>query len=398
MTKLSIWPFILALGASPLACNKESSTSDLSWGHLQDQSLNPNTPQYLINKGPGDIYRVCVAQYMVDELPGVEAEIKAAINIWAAYLGRSIQVETIVKEQPRATASDRSDTLQAAYYKNCGDDVDVVVGFSPFTGGTVGQTGASWRGFSSTNITSFKRHLFLRDYSITSDSRNTTRWVGQQEMNDQATDIQELLETMQARSTMQVAPAGTAVALPVLVHEFGHVWGLCDQYEGPSNCDPNHKSQHPDVNSIMASASNLAKIYLTDDDITGIRALANRQDFNRKWPGTDDKLALAATPIALKELTYFKLRSVEKDGKQFTLNFGVVSSKKGGELRIEYRLKGTENWQSSSTYFPSDQAFLITDYTFKQTFRVDGDYEFRLNLRLAADQGGLASPVYATLL
>ncbi|HYX38106.1 MAG TPA: hypothetical protein VE954_33825 [Oligoflexus sp.] len=398
MTKLRLLPLILSLGASPLACNKASDQdSDLSWGHLQDQSLNPKTPQYLINKGPNDIYKVCVAQYMVDDLPGVEEEIKAAINIWAAYLGRSIQVETIVKDQPRATASDRSDTLQTAYYKNCGDDVDVVMGFSPFSGGTVGQTGSSWRGFSSTNITSFKRHLFLRDYAITPDSWGTTRWVSQQELNSQPFVSQDLLNTMQARHTVEVAPRGTAVALQVLVHEFGHVWGLCDQYEGPSNCDPNFKSEHPELNSIMASASNMSKIFLTDDDIAGIRALATRPGFNDKWPGTEDELAQAATPLALNEVTYFKLKSVQKTGTQFTLNFGVVTAKKGGELRFEYRLKGTETWQTSSTYFPSSQAFMIPDYSFKQTVRTDGDYEFRLNLRLKGDDGALAAPVYATL-
>jgi len=398
MKKLRVATIILSLGATSMACHEAADEkSDLSWGHLQDQSLHPNAPQYLINQSPNQVYKVCVPQYMVDDLPGIEAEIKAAINIWAAYLGRSIEVETIVKDQPRAIAGESSQTLQAAYYKNCGDDVNVVMGFSPFGGSTVGQTGSSWRGFSSTQITSFKRHLFLRDYRISPDNWGTERWASLQEISGQAADSQDILTTMQSRNKMEVAPRGASIALPVLVHEFGHVWGLCDQYEGPSNCDPNFKSEHPDLNSIMAASSNIAKIYLTDDDITGIRALAKRPGFNSKWVGTEQAIEQPATELALGEVEYFKLKTVQKDGTQFTLNFGVVTAKRGGELRFEYRLKGTEAWQTSSTYFPSSGAFSIADYSFKQTVRNDGDYEFRLNLRLRNDDKTLVPPIYATL-
>ncbi|MDQ3232656.1 MAG: hypothetical protein M3Q07_12625 [Pseudobdellovibrionaceae bacterium] len=398
MKKLKITALVLTLGAAPLACNQDpqADTSDLSWGHLKDQSLHPDAPQYLINKKPGETYKVCVPQYMVNELPGVESEIKAAINIWAAYLGRTIEVETQVMNLPRAGATDTTQTLQTKYYSTCGDDFDVVVGFAPLKGTTVAQTGSSWRGYSAQKITSFKRHLFLRDYKITPDAWGTNRWISLQALNKQTLDSSQILSQMQGRGDMEVSPTAASIALPVLVHEFGHVWGLCDQYEGPTNCDPSFKSTHPDMGSIMAAASNIAKLYLTDDDITGIRALAKRPGFNSSWPGTDDDIIKVPAPITRHDVEIFKLKSVEKVGTQFTLHFGLVTTK-GGELRFEYRPKGTATWQKISTYFPSEGGFMIPDYSIRQTLTAGTDYEFRMNLRLRNADNSLGMPMYSLL-
>ncbi|HET9235757.1 MAG TPA: hypothetical protein VFO10_00820 [Oligoflexus sp.] len=396
MKKTTLSAILLSLGAALVSCGEKQATSDLSWGHLQDQSLNPAAPQYLINKKPGDVYKVCIPRYMVDELPGVEAEVHAAINVWAGYLGRAINVETSVKDLPRATATDTPTSLQTAYYAACGDEFDVVIGFAPLRGSTVGQTGSSWRGYSAQKITSFKRYLFLRDYKASPDLWGTTRWISLQDLRRRAADSSEILNQMQARDTMEVAPRGTSIALAVLVHEFGHVWGMCDQYEGPSNCDPNFKSEHPDLKSMMAAASNVAKLYLTDDDITGIRALAQRPGFNASWPGTEGALNKAPAAVAQKDVEYFQLKSVEKAGTQFTLNFGLVTNK-GGELRFEYRTKGAAAWQQSTSFFPSDDAFMIPDYSFRQTVRTEGDYEFRLKLRLKEEDSSLGEPMYTTL-
>jgi hypothetical protein len=219
MNKLKITALLLSLAVAPVACNEhpENETSDLSWGHLQDQSLNPNAPQYLINKKPGDVYKVCVPRYMVNDLPGVESEIKAAINVWAAYLGRTIDVETRVMDLPRANATDTPSTLQASYYSSCGDDVDVVIGFAPLKGSTVGQTGSSWRGYSAQKITSFKRYLFLRDYKTSPDLWGTTRWMSLQDLKKRYADSTEILNQLQARDTTEVSPRGAcAISMKVL--------------------------------------------------------------------------------------------------------------------------------------------------------------------------------------
>ena len=56
-----------------------------------------------------------------------------------------------------------------------------------------------------------------------------------------------------ARATTQYASDNKFLILPVLTHEFGHVWGLCDQYEGANNCDPENSSSHLVLDSIMGS-------------------------------------------------------------------------------------------------------------------------------------------------
>jgi hypothetical protein len=400
MKKLKITALLLSLGVAPAACNDdpEPETSDLAWGHLQDQGLNPNAPQYLINKKPGDVYKVCVPRYMVNELPGLESEIKAAVNVWAAYLGRYIDVETHVMDLPRAKSTDTPNTLQIAYYNACGSDFDVVLGFAPLGGTTVGQTGSSWRGYSAQKITSFKRYLFLRDYKVSPDVWGTKRWISLQDLKKRHSSSTDILNQLKARNTTEVAPSGTGIALQVLVHEFGHVWGMCDQYEGPTNCDPNYKSAHPNTNSMMASASNVAKLYLTDDDITGIRALAKRPGFNNGWYGAEVETDTAPTPPSHSQgdVEYFKLNSVQKAGNQFTLNFGLLTDK-GGELRFEYRLKGTTAWKQSTSFFPSDDGFAMSNYSFRLTLPTAGDYEFRLKLRLQKDSFNLGEPMYASL-
>jgi hypothetical protein len=400
MNKLKISALLLSLGIAPVACNQdpEDETSDLSWGHLQDQGLNPNAPQYLINIKPGEVYKVCVPRYMVSDLPGVEAEIKAAINIWAKYLGRYIEVETHVRDLPRPTATDTTNSLQTNYYNLCGADFDVVMGFAPLKGSTVGQTGSHWRGYSAQKITSFTRYLFLRDYKTAPDVWGTKRWISFQDLKQRSADAEEILDELQVRGNMEVAPNGTSIALPVLVHEFGHVWGMCDQYEGPSNCDPNFKSPHPDTKSMMGAATNVARLYLTDDDITGIRALARRPGFSAGWTGTESEMNEKPAPVKQEEVEYLQLKAVQKEGRQYTMTFGVMSSR-GGELRFEYRLKGSTAWQRFPTYFPSDDAFHIPEYSFRQSVPTDGDYEVRMNLRLYTDARKLklGEPSYAQL-
>jgi hypothetical protein len=397
MQRMMTAALLLGLGVSTVACNEDNATSDLSWGHLQDQSLTPNAPHFLINKKPGDAYKVCVPQYMVDDLPGVKSEIEAAINVWGSYLGRSIPVDIHVRNLPRATAQDTPGSLQTTYYNLCGEDFDAVMGFAPLGGKTVGQTGTSWRGFSAQQITSFKRYLFLRDYKISPDAWGSNRWVSLQDLRKKSYRSEDILAQMQARNTTEVAPYGATISLPVLVHEFGHVWGLCDQYEGPSNCDPGHISPHPDLSSMMAAASSVAKIFLTDDDITGIRKLAQRPGFNSDWPGTTDDIQKAPMPVAKKEVEVFTLKKVEKVGTQYTIYFGLIASK-GGELRYEYRPKGSfEAWQTSKTLFPADKSFHMPEYFFRHAAADDEDYEFRLRLRLLKDGFALGDPMYTTL-
>jgi hypothetical protein len=61
---------------------------------------------------------------------------------------------------------------------------------------------------------------------------------------------------------------------PSLIHELGHSFGLCDTYDAPikDQCDPAFSS-NSQPSSVMKDST---YFFLTDDDVTGIRALFRR--------------------------------------------------------------------------------------------------------------------------
>ncbi|MGE0171941.1 MAG: hypothetical protein AB7T49_04115 [Oligoflexales bacterium] len=74
-----------------------------------------------------------------------------------------------------------------------------------------------------------------------------------------------------------------------VLHEVGHAWGMCDQYDKTGTaigmhptCDPGYSSQQA-VDSVMSGARTSTD--LTPDDILGLRILACRADIsaNVKW-------------------------------------------------------------------------------------------------------------------
>ncbi len=92
-----------------------------------------------------------------------------------------------------------------------------------------------------------------------------------------------------------------------MVHEFGHVWGLCDQYEQSNNCDPKFasldKENHLilDNSSMMSSVKATFNAYLTDDDITGIRQLAQRKGFNADYNLSKKEIEFTVPEVNLKK-------------------------------------------------------------------------------------------------
>lgn len=68
----------------------------------------------------------------------------------------------------------------------------------------------------------------------------------------------------------------------ISLHEVGHGWGLCDQYDDGMNCDPEHRGP-TDPRSVMGAAQ--GNLELTADDIEGIKALSEREDIpaNAVW-------------------------------------------------------------------------------------------------------------------
>jgi hypothetical protein len=298
MKKTTLAALMFGFGALSVSCGpQEDATSDLHWGHLD--KFDSKHPFFLINKKPGEVYRVCMARYMRDEIPGIEEELKAAVNIWGAYLGRSIPMVIEVKDLPRPTGTKVPATQGQEYYTACNEGKiqpmywDLVVGLSPLSGSTVGLTGYWYSMKSNAVVSDYRRYLFLRDFKTAPELGDVKRWMSLEEVNQKPTVSPNILNTMLTRSTTKYAKTGSLIAFQVLVHEIGHVWGLCDQVtSGVDNCSSDNlwKSPHPDSNSIMAAASNVVKMYLTDDDITGIRKMATRTNYSSTWPGTEDDI------------------------------------------------------------------------------------------------------------
>lgn len=67
-----------------------------------------------------------------------------------------------------------------------------------------------------------------------------------------------------------------------VLHESGHLFGLCDQYEGIDNCDSNNQSAMKEKNSVMGDSYSTV---FSHDDILGIKRLSQRPDIeaNRIW-------------------------------------------------------------------------------------------------------------------
>jgi hypothetical protein len=340
-----ILPFAIALLVCTAACGEAPSDGpvgqgEYGWGFLNEDSLVPDAPQYLVNKTRGAKYRVCLPRYMQDALPGIESEVFAAINVWGAYLGRSVNVEIVTKDLPRSRTDQSVDELAEVYNTICGADFDVVMGLAKIEDAAVGLTGSGFSFIQRPNgtrqIVSFSRFLFLRDYDIvpTLDADGVPeQWVSLATQDGVSTTGPDLLAKMLTRSNTRYAQHSTYLALPVLTHEYGHVWGLCDQYEGTTNCDPVNSSSHRVEASIMGARGATQRLYLTDDDIEGVRTLGGRPGFAHDWgaPRLD-----APAPIALKPVELARIENVRREGNALVVTYGVVTS---GPARYAFSLQ-----------------------------------------------------------
>jgi len=160
---------------------------------------------------------------------------------------------------------------------------------------------------------------------------------------------------MKKRETvLYMTNPGELLTFKTIVHEFGHVWGMCDMYDlggGNSNCDPKFATVNAqghimlDDEAIMARSSWEAKVYITDDDIEGIRKLASRPHFAADY-GTITDFSSITVPLITssdKHIPVAIVRSAERKGQEVALKMSVVSH---GPISIKVRLfdKTYQSW------------------------------------------------------
>jgi hypothetical protein len=388
---------LTAVGATcSAACNSPASSDGASagvesrWGFLNDASLTPEAPQFLVNKARGAKFRVCLPKYMADALPGIESEVYAAVNVWASYVGRVIPVEIETKDVPRGRPDQSVDDLAASYQAACGEGFDVVMGLGKIEGSAVGLTGASYSYFAqpdgSRQITSFTRYLFLRDYDLvptTGSDGNAERWTSLAAQDGASTSGPDLLASMLTRSKTRYASASTYLVLPVLTHEYGHVWGLCDQYEGSTNCDPHHSSSHPVDQSIMGARGGTQRLFLTDDDIEGVRTLAHQPGFAHDWGAPHDELP---APIPHKPVELARIDAVRRAGSTLVVTYGVVTS---GAARYGFELQaeGEPSFTPLTSDFGSTDPFDVPTGELTITLQGASTHAYRVRLTVTPKVG-----------
>ena len=306
------------------SCAKSGQNLDLQvfdgkWGHLPSlRNSNPSS-MFLIHQNKDDNYDICIAEYMIEKYPGIQVELEASINLWAHYIGRNISIEFNVQALPEVTDTQMESLEQIKlYYDLCGESTDLVVGEAFSNGSTLGFTQQTYSYYVNNNnsrhdVASFRRGLFLRKHKP-NDSKKYN-WISYESKTSKKHTKEDLLQLMIKRETIGFKKADDIfTTLPIIIHEIGHIWGLCDQYvigNNSTNCDADNASidEHGhvvlDFDAQMSSAGWKEKYFLTKDDIKGIQKLAERFH-NSHWPTKEEFEKVSINPIKRKTSKYLK--------------------------------------------------------------------------------------------
>lgn len=340
-----------------MACGGDSSKKEIAqtdhiqmgfWGHLESVGEFASQTLHLIFTPAGHPYKVCIPQYMVQEFPGLQAEVEASILIWSHYIGRNIKVEVLVEDIPRQQSGQSSIDQLEIGYNICGG-ADLVLGLSDIvaTGHTELNTfySPTRNRQGKFNVISFKRSLMLN---------SKIDWVTLEQQTGTIRDKQQILDLYKARNTVVYTGYEKNLTIRTIVHEMGHVFGMCDQYPlagNTSNCDIEHatKDEKGQIvlvdHSTMAKGDGLYELYLTDDDITGIRELAERFPKVSHMSYEDFmKIPIAAEPN--EAVKYVELLSQRHEGNNFVFEIAIFTRGKVS-YRLDVKLVGDTRYQTT---------------------------------------------------
>jgi hypothetical protein len=338
---------LLLLSLLAVACNTQEAANKLEvsqgfWGHLPELSRTAPSKLYLSYVGKNESYRVCLAQYMIDKYPGIQYEIKASINLWAHYIGRKINVEILPTNISEPDPMDNETNVMNDFYTQCPQDSHLVVGEAYFADGAVGKTipqSSYYYRNGKQVIASFKRALFLRAHEENPTDQNefNVQWKSLAQVSGIVRNDEQIFELMKNRDKVEILTAKNEfLTLGTIMHEVGHIWGLCDQYalaENRTNCDPNFATINDkghivlDDSSTMSTASWFVKLFLQDDDIEGIRRLAERKQFANDWPLANEFRNIPVPEVTGgKEKVIATINSAELENSAVNLKMSVITN------------------------------------------------------------------------
>lgn len=337
--------FLLGVLFSLSACVKnEDGKLEVTagyWGnHIRLNDFH-NSRIFLINVTKKQNYKICLPKYLSEKYEGIENELSASVHIWGYYIGRDINLKIDVTDLPVPDLHMEADKILDLYKPLCPKNSDLIIGEAIFLDSTLGETFYTYLSDSKGKVMSATRGLFLKRSGDEADKI----WVTLSQYLKKPLAESDILEMMKSRNEIFYLDNQPAhITLVTIAHEIGHVWGMCDQYNlglGITNCDRKHSSLDEagkiqlDLDSIMSSSSWENKIFLTDDDIEGIRHLANRKEFIHGYPAGEEinKIDVIKRPDS-EAIPVLNLKSVTivKEGAKF--DFSLVTTV---PIKIEYK-------------------------------------------------------------
>ena len=335
-----------------------------NYGHLEAVSDHHASPLFLSTLPKDETYDICVSERMVKKYPGFKEEIEASVNIWAYYIDREIPLNIIIKSLPHPSSDWDIDDYVSVYKRICGSNIDLYISEAHPKGNRLGYTQQKRSYYSAprgqrTKLASFSRVLNLTNWPQSEDKK----FISLEQLTGEAKTGKQILELLKNRNKTHYIPEENRyLTLTTLVHEFGHVWGLCDQYpleDNQTNCDPLHSTLSPHGHIIlnddatMSSSDWIHEIGLHDDDIEGIIDLAERSDIaSTGWAlpskGVHDFPPRNTDDSPVKHL-FLKSASIsDTDGVKISASMDIEGD---ANIIVQIKYVESESWRNQGVIF-----------------------------------------------
>ncbi len=246
------------------------------WGELNSLDNRLPSKTYLIDIAQGERYKVCYESALSAKWPDFEAELEVALSHWGRYISASINIQVYpVKLPTEAKKLSASAALKLYKEKFC-PDADLIVSEHNI-GGALGQVLESYSYQTvgtKQKIVSFNKGLFIKSES------SQLRWTSLREAFGAEILIDTHAKLLERNLFYARKSDQENLLFSTLLHEAGHVWGLCDQYkldDGTTNCHPEYSNSILEDDSIMSSSGTILPLFLRNDDVDGIENLAKRR-------------------------------------------------------------------------------------------------------------------------
>lgn len=344
-----------------------------NWGELTELDQLLPSRAYLIDLKENDHYKVCYQASLAARWPQFEAELETALAHWGRYIGASLVVETRDEVFPSLPKKNMNANEALAFYqeKACPEADLIVAEFD--LDGPLAQVMQS---YSYIEVKGKRQIKKLTKGLLIQKEGQDFNWITLSEaMGPDAIDsIHDILLSREHHYIRR--EDRDHLLITTLIHEAGHIWGLCDQYElagGKTNCHDHYSTKELNDDSIMAKEPLFIPVFLRNDDIEGIEHLARRRKkdwspltVNEETPAPKYQVILAEkkrSKLTLKAVVgknqvikgVIDLKIFDENGDHNSLSASVVTSKHESEHFENIELDLDPRWQVTSATFTDSE-------------------------------------------